>query len=147
MTRYVLHLARSSLGVARAAACHPRLSLGRGEIGITYVGHATVLIEMDGVTLLTDPVLSERLFVLRRLVSPGVPDGGLPPIDVVLVSHGHHDHLDVPTHRRLRKDGTIAVVAENLSDLLRGSGYERVVELGWGGVLEHKGIRIRALEV
>ncbi|MGH7819139.1 MAG: MBL fold metallo-hydrolase [Candidatus Binatia bacterium] len=147
VARYVLHLARSSLAASRPAVCGPRLRVGRGEIGITYVGHATVLIEIDGVTLLTDPVLSERLFVLRRLVTPGLPDGGLPPIDVVLVSHGHHDHLDVPTHRRLGSGGTIAVVAENLADLLRGARYQRVVELGWGGELRHKGLRIRALEV
>jgi L-ascorbate metabolism protein UlaG (beta-lactamase superfamily) len=123
------------------------LRVGPGEVGITFIGHATVLIEMDGVTMLTDPVLSHRLFVAKRIVAPGLPSDGLPDIDVVLVSHGHHDHLDVPTHRRLPKRGTVAVVAENLTDLVDAAGYERVVELGWGSEFEHKGIKITALAV
>jgi L-ascorbate metabolism protein UlaG (beta-lactamase superfamily) len=106
-----------------------------------------VLIELDGVTILTDPVLSQRLFVAKRIVAPGLPAGGLPDVDVVLVSHGHHDHLDVPTHRRLQKRDTIAVVAENLGDLVASCGYARVVELGWKGEYEHKGIKITALQV
>jgi L-ascorbate metabolism protein UlaG (beta-lactamase superfamily) len=146
VTRYLAHLARSSLGSTRPAIARPRLEVGAGEIGVTFIGHATVLIEIDGVTLLTDPVLSERLFVVKRLVSAGLPQGGLPDIDVVLVSHGHHDHLDVPTHRRLANPRTIAVVAENLSDLVR-HGYDRVVELPWGTQFEHKGIKITALAV
>src|SRR5439155_1496722 len=72
----------------------------RGGISVTYVGHATALVRFEGVTLLTDPVYSSRLILPKRLVAPGVPLAGLPPLDVVLVSHGHMDHLDVPTHRR-----------------------------------------------
>src|SRR5581483_1638198 len=94
-----------------------------GGISVTYVGHATVLVRFDGVNLLTDPVYSSRLILPKRLVSPGVPLPDLPPLDVVLVSHGHMDHLDVPTHRRLPKTNTVAVVAKNLSDLVAGCGY------------------------
>jgi L-ascorbate metabolism protein UlaG (beta-lactamase superfamily) len=147
VVRYLNHLARASFGATRTPEVRPRLRVTDGEIGITFVGHATVLVEIDGVTLLTDPVFSSRLLILKRLVAPGLPEGGLPDLDVVLVSHGHHDHLDVPTHRRLEKNGTRAVVARNLGDLLLGAGYERVEELPWGGQLEHKGIRITALEV
>lgn len=147
MARYLVHLARSNFGATRALQPQPRLRVGVGEIGVTFVGHATALIEIDGVTLLTDPVLSERLFVVKRLVSPGLPQGGLPEIDVVLVSHGHHDHLDVATHRRLPKRDTVAVVAQNLGDLVARAGYARIVELGWEERFEHKGIRITALAV
>jgi L-ascorbate metabolism protein UlaG (beta-lactamase superfamily) len=147
IARYLAHLARSNLAPTRTPPPQPRLRVGPGELGITFIGHATVLIEMDGVTILTDPVLSQRLFVVKRIVAPGLPSGGLPDIDVVLVSHGHHDHLDVPTHRRLPKRETIAVVAENLADLVDSAGYTRVVELGWGNELEHKGIKITALAV
>ena len=147
VTRYLTHLARSSFGPTRLAPARPRLRVGCGEIGVTFIGHATVLIEIDGVTLLTDPVLSQRLFVIKRLVAPGLPEGGLPDLDVVLVSHGHHDHLDVSTHLRLAKHGTVAVVARNLADLVQGAGYERVVELDWGKTFEHRGIRITSLEV
>jgi len=147
VTRYLSHLARSSFGTTRAAACRPRWSVSTGEIGVTFIGHATVLIEMDGVSLMTDPVLSQRLFVIKRLVEPGLPEGGLPDLDVVLVSHGHHDHLDVATHRRLRKSNTVAVTARNLGDLVAHAGYERVVELDWEKSFAHKGVKITALEV
>jgi L-ascorbate metabolism protein UlaG (beta-lactamase superfamily) len=147
IARYLGHLVRSNLAPTRTPSPQPRLRVGAGEIGVTFIGHATVLIEMDGVTVLTDPILAQRLFVAKRIVAPGLPAGGLPDVDVVLVSHGHHDHLHVPTHRRLPKRGTIAVVAENLGDLVDSAGYARVVELGWGNELEHKGIKITALEV
>src|SRR5256885_6109504 len=98
-----------------------------GGISVTYVGHATVLVRFDGTTLLTDPVYSDRLVVPRRIVAPGVPLGQLPPLDVVLVSHGHMDHLDVPTHRRLPTRDTVAVVAKGLTDLVAGRGYPEVL--------------------
>jgi L-ascorbate metabolism protein UlaG (beta-lactamase superfamily) len=116
------------------------------EIVVTYVGHATTLVQLGAVRVLTDPVYAERLFVPKRLVAPGVPIEALPPLDIVLVSHGHYDHLDVPTHHRL-PEGPIAVVAENLGDLVRPCGYERVVELAWGRSFEHRGVRITALPV
>jgi L-ascorbate metabolism protein UlaG (beta-lactamase superfamily) len=147
IARYLAHLARSNLGPTRTPPSQPRLRVEPGEVGVTFIGHATVLIEMDGVTMLTDPVLSQRLFVAKRIVAPGLPSDGLPDIDVVLVSHGHHDHLDVRTHRRLPKRETIAVVAENLADLVDAAGYARVVELGWGSEFEYKGIKITALAV
>ncbi len=103
-----------------------------GGISVTYVGHATVLVRFDGVALLTDPVYSQRLILPKRLVEPGVPLAQLPPLDVVLVSHGHMDHLDVPTHRRLPKTDTVAVVAKNLSDLVAGCGVTALPVKHWG---------------
>jgi len=118
-----------------------------GGISVTYVGHATVLVRFDGVALLTDPVYSQRLILPKRLVEPGVPLAQLPPLDVVLVSHGHMDHLDVPTHRRLPKTDTVAVVAKNLSDLVAGCGYREVIELAWGDTVTVRGVRVTALPV
>ena len=65
---------------------------------ITYVGHATTLIELDGVVLLTDPLLRDRIGHVRRIVPPGA---ALPLLDAVLISHAHRDHLDLPSLRRL----------------------------------------------
>jgi len=118
-----------------------------GGVSVTYVGHATVLLRLDGVSLLTDPVYSSRLILPKRLVAPGVSLADLPPLDVVLVSHGHMDHLDVPTHRRLPKSDTLAVVAKNLSDLVTGCGYRDVVELAWGEQVTVRNVRITALPV
>jgi L-ascorbate metabolism protein UlaG (beta-lactamase superfamily) len=146
-SRYVLHLARASLGSTRSPAVRPTPRVGDGEIGVTFIGHATVLVRMDGVTILTDPILSDRIFVLKRLVAPGIPEGGIPPLDVVLVSHGHHDHLDVATHRRLRKSDTVVLTAENLGDLLGRAGYAEVVEMPWGHERTIKGVKITSLRV
>ena len=74
---------------------------------VTVVGHASMLIQAAGLNLLTDPVWSERASPVRfagprRVTSPGIAFGDLPPIDAVLLSHCHYDHLDVDTLRRLR---------------------------------------------
>lgn len=73
---------------------------------VTMVGHASLLIQVAGVNILTDPVWSERASPFRnlgpkRVTAPGIAFDDLPPIDVVLLSHGHYDHLDVDTLRRL----------------------------------------------
>jgi L-ascorbate metabolism protein UlaG (beta-lactamase superfamily) len=118
-----------------------------GGVSVTFVGHATTLVRLDGVTLMTDPVYSSRLILPKRLVEPGVALDALPPLDVVLVSHGHMDHLDLPTHHRLPNANTIAVVAKNLGADLRGTGYADIVELAWGEHVTVKGVKITALPV
>ena len=65
---------------------------------ITYVGHATTLIELDGAVVLTDPLLRARIGHVRRIAPPAA---GLPELDAILISHAHRDHLDLPSLRRL----------------------------------------------
>jgi L-ascorbate metabolism protein UlaG (beta-lactamase superfamily) len=65
---------------------------------ITYVGHATTLIELDGAVMLTDPLLRDRIGHVRRIVPPAA---ALPRLDAILISHAHRDHLDLPSLRRL----------------------------------------------
>ena len=82
------------------------LKNNRTAATVTWVGHSTLLIQLDGVNLLTDPHWSERASPVtfagpKRLMPPGVPFENLPPIDLVLISHDHYDHLDVETVRRL----------------------------------------------
>jgi L-ascorbate metabolism protein UlaG (beta-lactamase superfamily) len=111
------------------------------ENGITvcWLGHATVLIDFYGVRILTDPVFSGRvgadlgLATLgpKRYVAPALDLAQLPPIDVVLISHAHMDHLDIPTLKRLALPH-FAVTAPDTSDLLAGTRVEGAVELGWG---------------
>jgi L-ascorbate metabolism protein UlaG (beta-lactamase superfamily) len=90
-------------------ASSPPRRVDMGELRVTFVNHATVLIQMDGLNILTDPIWSERGSPVtwagpKRVRSPGLRFEDLPPIDFVLVSHNHYDHLDVPTLRRLSAD-------------------------------------------
>ena len=97
---------------------------------ILYVGHATVLVELDGVRLLTDPLLRNRVVHLRRLTP--VDFSALDRLDAVLVSHAHRDHLDLPSLSRLDRDLTV-VVPRGLGRLVERRGFENVVELEEGG--------------
>ena len=96
---------------------------------ITWVGHSTALIDLDGVRLLTDPVLRARLTHLRR-VAP-VDASALRGIDAILVSHVHYDHLDLPSLDRLGRSVPV-LVPRGAGALLRRRRFERVVELEVG---------------
>jgi N-acyl-phosphatidylethanolamine-hydrolysing phospholipase D len=106
---------------------------------VTWVGHSTVLAQLDGVTFLTDPTWAGRSgpfsgFVgVRRYTPPGIAFDDLPPIDFVLISHDHYDHLDEPTVRRLaRKFDPLFVVPLGIKAWLADRGITNVVELDWG---------------
>ena len=97
---------------------------------VTYVGHATVLIELDGVRLLTDPVLRSRVYHLRR-IAPPVSAESLGRIDGILLSHAHWDHLDLPSLRMF--DRTVRVVApRGIGPLVRKLKFRDVTEVGVG---------------
>jgi N-acyl-phosphatidylethanolamine-hydrolysing phospholipase D len=108
------------------------------EIAITWVGHSTLLVQLGASNLLTDPVWSERaspwrFLGPRRLVSPALPLGGLPPIDCVLLSHNHYDHLDAWSVRALAESqpGARWIVPLRLGPLVRSLGVSDVTELEW----------------
>jgi L-ascorbate metabolism protein UlaG (beta-lactamase superfamily) len=110
----------------------------------TYVGHATVVVEIDGVRLLTDPVLRRRVGPLRR--HGATPDPRLAEnVDAVLISHLHHDHADVPSLRRLSK--TVPVLAApGARDFLDRLGFGDVRELAPGDSDSVGGVRVTATE-
>ena len=106
---------------------------------LTWLGHSTVLVEVGGVRLLTDPVLRSRVAHLRRHgPAPKNPKG----IDSVLVSHLHYDHLDVPSLRGL--DSPRAIVPAGAASLLGGAGFERVDELRAGEAMQVGAVRVEA---
>ena len=109
-----------------------------GGLRVTLVNHSTVLLQQSGCNILTDPIWSERASPLpwigpRRRRKPGVSWENLPPIDAVLISHNHYDHLDLPTLRRLaaRGDSTFIVPAR-CAALLQSQQIGTVHELDWG---------------
>jgi N-acyl-phosphatidylethanolamine-hydrolysing phospholipase D len=116
---------------------------------LTWIGHATLLVRMDGVTFLTDPMFSERASPVsfvgpKRLVAPGVPLEELPPIDFVTLSHDHYDHTDLPSIERLARRGVRFVAGLGMGDLVRESGGE-VVELDWGESVRMGAVRVHCV--
>ncbi|MEW6777399.1 MAG: MBL fold metallo-hydrolase [Bdellovibrionota bacterium] len=115
----------------------PPERVGRGELRTTFVGHACVLVQMDGMNFLTDPHYSERTSPVswvgpRRRRPPGIRFEDLPPIDAVLVSHNHYDHLDIPTLQRLAKEHRLKIFTGlGNSQLLESSGIQNSKDLDW----------------
>jgi len=120
---------------------HPDLRLnpgpGQDQAAITFVNHATVLIQLPNLTILTDPMWSERAgpvswLAVKRVRKPGIPFEELPKIDLVLVSHNHYDHLDLDTLKRLNaKFRPRFLVPLGNKALLESEGIGRVEELDW----------------
>jgi L-ascorbate metabolism protein UlaG (beta-lactamase superfamily) len=109
---------------------------------LTFAGHATVLLELGGRRFLTDPVLRTRLVHLRRVVAP--PAGDLiADLDAVLLSHLHHDHLDLPSLKRVDRSVPV-VTARGAGRLARRAGFTDVIELRAGDTVEIAGIPITA---
>jgi L-ascorbate metabolism protein UlaG (beta-lactamase superfamily) len=109
---------------------------------IEYVGHATVFVDLDGVRLLTDPLLRNRVAHLRR--STPVAARALRGIDAVLISHAHYDHLDVPSLEKLGKKIPV-VVPRGLGGLLRKRKFESILEVEVGETLAIGELQIRAV--
>jgi L-ascorbate metabolism protein UlaG (beta-lactamase superfamily) len=109
--------------------------------GLTWLGHSTVVIDLEGTRVVTDPVLRGRVWHLRR-EAPVAADA-LGELDAILLSHTHYDHLDLSSLGRL--DRTLPVVApRGVARIVRRRGFERVVELDVGEELALGAIRIRA---
>jgi L-ascorbate metabolism protein UlaG (beta-lactamase superfamily) len=108
----------------------------------TFLGHSTVLIEMGGARVLTDPVLFDRVKILRRTVSP-LPRELYDRIDAVVISHLHLDHLDIPSLVLLGTD-TPLVVPRGAGRLMRRSGFRDVTELSVEQSTSVKGVTIKA---
>lgn len=120
-----------------------------------WLGHSTVLLKIDGFTILTDPVFSDRAGLnfgpltlgLKRLVAPALGIDNLPKIDLVLLSHAHMDHFDIPSLRHLEDKRTPVITAWETSDLLRVDRYRKVTELRWDERTRVGPAEIRAFEV
>ena len=127
----------------------------KDAVTATWIGHATVLINVRGVTILTDPVLGKRLGTpevlganlgIRRITEAAVRPENLPPIDIVLLSHAHHDHWDMASLKRFQPPAH-AVIPTNTRDLLPKGHFGAVTELAWGERVRVNDVTITALPV
>lgn len=120
----------------------------KNNLSLTWIGHATVLIQIDGKNILTDPIWSERCSPIsfigpKRFTNPGIKLEDLPPIDIIIISHNHYDHMDLPTLKALdeRDKPTIFAGLKN-KDFLQGEGLTNVIELDWWDIRIEKDIKI-----
>lgn len=120
-----------------------------GELGVTFIGHSSFFLQIGGRNVLVDPVFATRLVVLRRQRRPGILVEEMPPIDLVLVTHAHMDHLDISslrrivrTARRLRGRGPEIVVPHGVDDLVSQLGFRRIYTLKWWQSIEIAGLHI-----
>ncbi|MGC4033385.1 MAG: MBL fold metallo-hydrolase [Tepidisphaeraceae bacterium] len=124
------------------------------DLAAAWVGHATVLLRMGGLTILTNPVFSLRvglgLGLLTagplRLQRPALAIKDLPPIDVILLSHAHFDHLDRPSLARLPKRSHV-VTYKGVGDLVRDLKFASVTEMNWGDTHRIAGLAITGMPV
>ena len=115
--------------------------LKAGEIGLTWIGHASFLVQTPTTNLLVDPNWAKWLKVIKRIRHPGLEIHDLPSIDLVLVTHAHFDHLDRRTLRKVA-EGQPIIVPFEVGNLVRGLGFRSIHELDYWMTLEHAGARI-----
>ena len=118
-----------------------KLATNRSAPSITWIGHATFLIQLNGLNIITDPVWAKRMAFQKRLTEPGISLDDLPEIDIVLISHGHYDHLDFGTIRRLKGNPTYFVPV-GLGSKLKLRGYRKVVEADWYDSFIYEGLTL-----
>jgi L-ascorbate metabolism protein UlaG (beta-lactamase superfamily) len=109
---------------------------------VTWLGHSTVVIEIDGTRLVTDPALRRRIWHLRR--SEPVSAGQLGELDGILVSHTHFDHLDLASLEKLDRSLPV-VVPRGAAGLVRGRGFGRIHEAAAGEELDLGAVRVSAI--
>jgi L-ascorbate metabolism protein UlaG (beta-lactamase superfamily) len=141
-------IARSETGLAPLLGNAPS---DLRYVSAAWLGHASILLRLGSRWILTDPVFSQRIGIpigpvtigLSRML-PSVAITDLPPVDLVLISHAHFDHLDKPTLRRLAAPGTRVITARGTGRLIP-RGFGQVDELGWDKTIEAAGLTLRAL--
>jgi len=115
----------------------PVANVKEGKLRVTYINHATVLIQMDGINILTDPIWSERAgpaswLGAKRVRSPGVKMEVLPKIDIIIISHDHYDHLDIYSLRQLvERHHPIILTGLGVKRRLDFTEEGKIVELDW----------------
>ncbi len=122
----------------------------QAEDTMTWLGHACFIIKLNGVTILTDPFLAERAgiwkFGPKRYISSALSVNELPPVDIILLSHNHYDHLCMPTIKALpNKDKVQVIIPLGLRSYFEPYGYQHIHECDWYDEVQIGAIKITAL--
>jgi L-ascorbate metabolism protein UlaG (beta-lactamase superfamily) len=131
-------LIRHSAVTPRTGSTHkPQLVKG-GQLGVTFIGHASFFLQIGGMNVIVDPNFARWLFILKRLRQPGLHLRDLPPMDVVLVTHAHFDHLHRQSLRTIarqtrRETGSAPtlIVPHHVFDLVSDLGFKKIIEMEW----------------
>ena len=125
---------------------HPKPTeyVNHRNIKVTFINHATILIQMDGLNILTDPIWSERAGPVswmgsKRVRAPGVPLKDMPKIDAILISHDHYDHLDVPSLKQLSAQfQPLLLIGLGGKSFLKSKGFSNIIEMDWWQTYLHQ---------
>lgn len=136
--RQLVRVVRNSVFTRRTGRSHKPVLASGGRLAVTFIGHSGFFIQMAGKNILVDPNFAGWLFVVKRLRRPGVRIKDLPPIDYVLITHAHFDHLHRPSLRAIARNtkqrsgkAPIIMVPHQVSDVVAGLGFREIVELKW----------------
>jgi L-ascorbate metabolism protein UlaG (beta-lactamase superfamily) len=144
-------LVKHSAMAKRTGRTHRPVLALPDQLGVTFIGHSSFFLQIGGSNVVIDPIFAPWLFVLKRLRRPGLRIQDLPPLDAVLVTHAHFDHLHRPSLRaiaratRIKNGRTpLLIVPGKVTDLVHDLGFERVVELNWWEELQLGRTRVTA---
>jgi L-ascorbate metabolism protein UlaG (beta-lactamase superfamily) len=131
-------LVRHSAMAKRTGRTYRPVLAAQGQLGVTFIGHSSFFLQIGGLNVVVDPIFAPWLFVLKRLRRPGLRIQELPPLDAVLVTHAHFDHLHRPSLRAIARATMIKsghtpllIVPGNCTDLVFDLGFDRIRELSW----------------
>ena len=147
--RQLARLARESHAQPMRGSSRPAQLVAPDELGVTFIGHSSFLLQIGGRKILIDPVFAKRLILLRRQRWPGLLLEELPPIDAVLLTHAHMDHLNVASLRRIvratrRQTGQApeVIVPTGVEDLVAGLGFRQTRGMAWWDEVHVQGLRV-----
>jgi L-ascorbate metabolism protein UlaG (beta-lactamase superfamily) len=115
------------------------------QIYAGWIGHSTVYLSFAGTQVLTDPNFSSRVKIARRLVGLPIEPEEIKNLQLILISHSHYDHLDLPSLKRLPKEALV-VIPPGCRDLVEGLGFAGIVELGWNERFIFQDLEIEAFK-
>ena len=142
-------IVKHSMLTPRTGAPQSLVRVRPEELGVTFIGHSGFLLQIGGRNVMVDPNFADWIFILKRLRRAGLRMRELPPIDLVLISHAHFDHLHRPSLRRIARrtkrltgKAPTIVVPQHVSDVMSGLGFARIVEMKWWETLRELGLEI-----